>query len=157
MALAFFSTWTTYGTWLPGDDRGWFKREKGRQAPDPRRNFEAALLMSEGAVTLSRDQRDVVSRTIADHCAIRSWVLHAVNCRTNHVHVVVEAPSRSIELPREQFKSWCTRKLKVHARLFGADLRGIERVKWWADRGWDEYLDDGKSLEEVIDYVRDGQ
>jgi hypothetical protein len=22
MAIAFFSTWTTYGTWLPGDQRG---------------------------------------------------------------------------------------------------------------------------------------
>jgi hypothetical protein len=22
-ALAYFLTWTTYGTWLPGDERGW--------------------------------------------------------------------------------------------------------------------------------------
>jgi hypothetical protein len=21
--MAFFLTWTTYGSWLPGDDRGW--------------------------------------------------------------------------------------------------------------------------------------
>jgi hypothetical protein len=27
--LAYFLTWTTYGTWLPGDERGWCKRTKG--------------------------------------------------------------------------------------------------------------------------------
>ena len=32
--LAYFLTWTTYGTWLPGDERGWVKRKRGFQAPD---------------------------------------------------------------------------------------------------------------------------
>jgi hypothetical protein len=34
MAIAYFSTWTTYGTWLPGDSRCWFERGKGFQTPD---------------------------------------------------------------------------------------------------------------------------
>ena len=25
--LAFFLTWTTYGTWLPGDERGWSRSQ----------------------------------------------------------------------------------------------------------------------------------
>ena len=89
MAIAFFSTWTTYGTWLPGDPRGWYQRGRGLQEPDALRQFEAALRMTESAVTLDSDQRRLVEKTIADHCAIRSWDLHAVNCRSNHVHVVV--------------------------------------------------------------------
>ena len=24
--LAYFITWTTYGTWLPGDERGWNRK-----------------------------------------------------------------------------------------------------------------------------------
>ncbi len=24
--LAYYLTWPTYGTWLPGDERGWVKR-----------------------------------------------------------------------------------------------------------------------------------
>jgi hypothetical protein len=111
MAIAFFSTWTTYGTWLPGDQRGWFKRGHGLQESDPLREFEAALRMTEDAVTLDHQQRRLVEKTIADHCGIRQWMLHAVNCRSNHVHVVVTAPDRPIEVPREQFKSWCTRNL----------------------------------------------
>ena len=25
--LAYFLTWTTYGTWLPGDERGWSRKD----------------------------------------------------------------------------------------------------------------------------------
>jgi hypothetical protein len=46
--------------------------------------------------------------------------LHAVNCRSNHVHVVVTA-NRDPDEVREQFKAWCTRRLKQGA---GADSPG---------------------------------
>ena len=26
--LAYFLTWSTYGTWLPGDERGWIEHER---------------------------------------------------------------------------------------------------------------------------------
>jgi REP element-mobilizing transposase RayT len=157
MAIAFFSTWTTYGTWLPGDPRGWFKRNQGYQEPNLMRKLEAALRMTERAITLDREQRRLVEKTIADHCQIRKWLLHAVNGRSNHVHVVVTAPGRLLEAPREQFKAWCTRKLMDRERLLLADRQIAAREKWWTDRGWDEYIDDEDSLADVIAYVRDGQ
>lgn len=113
-AIATFTTWSTHGTWLPGDARGWFKN------------------------------------TIQDHCAKRQWLLHACNCRTNHIHIVVTASGYDIEIPREQFKTWCTRKLKPQNP-------SIKRENWWTQRGWDEYIDDVESLETVISYVRDAQ
>src|SRR5437016_2542771 len=125
MAIAYFSTWTTYGTWLPGDDRGWFSRNGGFQTPDLLRKLEAALRMNEHAVTLDAAQRKLVETTITKHCAIRKWMLHAVNCRSNHVHVVVTAAARNIEIPREQFKSWTTRRLK---------LAFPPRTSWWTQR-----------------------
>src|SRR5262245_2873958 len=137
MALAFFSTWTTYGTWLPGDPRGWYQRGRGLQESDAMRRLEALFLMTESALILDPDQRRVVEDTIAAHCAIREWALHAVNCRSNHVHVVVTAAGRPIELPREQFKSWCTRRLKEKER--GRPGSAAARENWWTDRGWDEY------------------
>jgi REP element-mobilizing transposase RayT len=144
MAIAFFSTWTTYGTWLPGDERGWFDRRKGLQPPDLLREFEAAVHMTEDAITLDSVQRRLVEQTIADHCAIRKWTLHAVNCRSNHVHVVVTAVGRDIDVPREQFKAWCTRRLKVQVP---------ERDHWWTQRGWDIFIDDEDHLVDVIAYV----
>jgi len=135
---------------LPGDERGWFERGKGIQAPDLLRKLEAALRLTEEAVTLDPEQRRLVEKTIADHCALRQWTLHAVNCRTNHVHVAVTAIDRKIEVPREQFKSWCTRRLKERERP-------PVRTQWWTQRGWDLYIDDEDQLLEVIRYIRDCQ
>jgi len=157
MAIAYFSTWTTYGTWLPGDERGWFEHGKGIQAPDLMRQLQAALHMTEDAVILDAVQRCLVESTIADHCAIRGWTLHAVNCRSNHVHVVVTAADRPIATPREQLKSWCTRKLKDEEQARRLDQSAPLRDKWWTQRGWDLYLDDEESLFNAIAYVRDGQ
>lgn len=158
MAVAFFSTWTTYGTWLPGDSRGWYQRGRGLQDPDALRRLEASLLMSEAALTLDPQQRRMVENTIAKHCAIRGWVLHAVNCRTNHVHVVVTAPGRDIEVPREQFKAWCTRCLKEQTQSASPTRQIVTlREHWWTERGWDEYIDDEETLAIVIAYVLEGQ
>lgn len=153
MAIAFFSTWTTYGTWLPGDLRGWYLHGRGLQQPDAVRRFESALLLKEDAVTLDKSQRELVEWTITKHCAIRGWELHAVNCRSNHVHVVVNAGNRGIEVPREQFKAWSTRLLSKSART----RIEVARQHWWTDRGWDEYVDDEDALSAVVAYVREGQ
>ncbi len=150
MAIAFFATWTVYGTWLPGDKRGWFKN--GRlQHPDLLVHLHSRLRMTENTVTLNPSQRQLVESTILDHCTRRNWLLHACNCRTNHVHAVVTAPGRDINIPREQFKAWCTRKLNEQS------APSHRREHWWTERGWDEFVDDPKSLETVISYIRDCQ
>jgi REP element-mobilizing transposase RayT len=173
--LAYFLTWTTYGTWLPGDERGWVKRGEGFQLPDPIRRSDAEARMTEDACSLDNEQRKLVETTIADHCRIRGWYLHTVNCRTNHVHVVVTA-SRDPDEVREQFKAWCTRKLKElqQSRTRSATLarrasegrlparRASEvvsdiRRNWWTERGSKRFIGDEESLEAVIRYVRDLQ
>ena len=148
MPLTVFSTWTTYGTWLPGDERGWFQRARGLQSADALRTLAAALRMTDNAMTLDGVQRSIVETTIAAHCEIRDWTLHAVNCRSNHVHVVVTAADRTLEVPREQFKAWCSRKLSE---------AGPARANWWSERGWDVYLDDEEALAVVVDYVNERQ
>ncbi|MGO8745357.1 MAG: transposase [Thermoguttaceae bacterium] len=152
--LAYYLTWPTYGTWLPGDERGWVKRGCGIQPPDPIRKLEAEARMIEGACRLDHEQRAVVEKTIAEHCRIRGWELYAVNCRSNHIHVVVAANVKP-EVVRSQFKAWCTRKLKELARYRNDD--GEVRENWWAERGSQIYINDEDGLEAVIQYVRDGQ
>src|SRR5688500_9804813 len=103
--VAYFLTWPTYGTWLPGDERGWIKYHQGFQRPDPILETEAKARMTEDACRLDEEQRELVEATIAKHCDIRGWTLHAVNCRSNHLHVVVTADRHPDEV-REQFKAW---------------------------------------------------
>jgi hypothetical protein len=153
MAIAYFSTWTTYGTWLPGDDRGWFDGGRGWREPDERRAFASALMMTADALTFSPAQRRLVEAVVAEHSSFRGWELHAVNCRTNHVHVVVSAGGCPLALPRTQYKAWSTRKLKEQAKANG----GRPRVNWWTERGWDVYIDDDEELAAVVAYVLEGQ
>jgi hypothetical protein len=109
--LAYFITWATYGTWLPGDERGWVEYRRGRQLPDPIRKLEAQARMTEDACRLDAEQREVVERQVVETCRFRGWHLHAVNCRSNHLHIVVTAGQRP-EVVRSQLKAWCTRRLK---------------------------------------------
>jgi len=125
--LAFFLTWPAYGTWLPGDERGWVKYRSGWKPPDPTLKKAAAARMTEDACVLTREQRIIVEQTIRDHCVIRSWELFAVSCRSNHVHVVVAANISPKEVCR-QFKSWCTRRLKDTRRHQHDGPRNLART-----------------------------
>ncbi len=113
--IAYFLTWATYGCWLPGDMRGWVEYRTGWRLPDPIRKLEAASRMTEDACLLDFEQRTAVNMQVAETCRFRGWTLHAVNCRTNHMHLVVTA-SAAPEIVRSQIKAWCTRKLKELAR-----------------------------------------
>jgi REP element-mobilizing transposase RayT len=154
--LAYFLTWTTYGTWLPGDERGWVAKPGDLHLPDASLERESRSRMTESPVLLDDRQRDIVVRTIAEHCLVRSWHLHAVACRTNHVHVVVTADRRRPEDVMDQLKAWCTRKLKDQDRVRIPENRTI-RWNWWTQRGSKRWLNDLHSLETAISYVQEGQ
>jgi REP element-mobilizing transposase RayT len=110
--------------------------------------------MSEDACRLDEQQRTVVEETVSEHCRVRGWELYAVNCRSNHVHVVVGASIRP-ETVRSQLKAWCTRKLKtLEQQRWGASP---VRENWWAERGSRLCINDEDGLEAVIQYVREGQ
>ena len=66
LVLAFFITWTTYGTWLPGDRRGWAKKKVWRiQQPNPELERACRERMTEDAVILTWEQRQIVDAVIA--------------------------------------------------------------------------------------------
>jgi REP element-mobilizing transposase RayT len=160
-SLAYFLTWSIYGTWLPGDERGWIKYGSGWQLPNVVRKLEAEARMNEDACRFDGEQRALVERQIAETCNVRGWKLHAVNCRSNHVHVVVTANIEP-KLLRNQLKAWCSRRLKeLEAVRHGAQTREREatavRENWWAERGSQRFINDSASPEAVILYVRDGQ
>jgi REP element-mobilizing transposase RayT len=154
-SLAIFLTWPTYGTWLPGDERGWNKYKQGRFAGDAARKIDAEKRMVNEACSLTEEERELVQSTIKEHCAIKGWLLYAVNCRTTHIHVVVgcRTPAREI---RRQLKAWTSRRLRERQLSMHVDPAKI-RSDWWAERGSIRYLHDQKSLESVIYYVNEAQ
>lgn len=155
--LAYHLTWTTYGTWLPGDARGWVRwGETGIKPPDPRRESDARNRMAESAVLLSEEQRALVEKTIRDHCRIRGWLLHAVNARSNHVHVVVTA-DRDPDEAMHQFKAWCSRKLSDAAGLVRAVGKKAGRRHWFTEGGDKKRIESEEYLDHAITYVVERQ
>jgi REP element-mobilizing transposase RayT len=153
--LAYFITWTTYGTWLPGDERGWCKRgSRVIEPPDPALSDAARGAMTEEPVVLNQAQRELLDAVIVKHCAIRRWILHARNVRSNHVHIVVSAALAGAEV-RAQLKAWCSRRLSEQAGLEGRSKNGL--CRWFSERGDVEWIDDEEQLGSASLYVNEMQ
>lgn len=149
--LAYFITWTTYGAWLPGDERGWLKRGSSViQAPDPNLQVAARAAMTQESVVLTYEQRQVVDSVIVKHCEIRKWILHTRNVRTNHVHAVVSAAVDGDEV-RAQLKAWCSRRLSEHAGVRGHGKNG--QCRWFTEKGDVQWIESDEHLENAIRYV----
>ena len=154
--LGYFITWTCYGTWLPGDERGWTKWRKGDQVAQPLLMDWCKDQMTEESILLNTTQRDIVNAVVKDHCMKRGWTLHEVNCRSNHCHVVVTAPDCDGELVRDQLKAWATRRLKEDERNHGITEDAL-REQWWTRNGSVRHLNSTESLEAAVLYVRNSQ
>ena len=148
-AIAFFLTWTTYGSWLPGDARGWFDRRGRFQSPRPSVAFVAERRLAERPVVFDDRQRSAVERAVEAHCRHRGWHLHAVHCRREHVHAVVTAVGRSPDDVLAQLKAWCTRVLAA-----GGD--GTRR-RWWTEGGSKRWVFHECDLVDVVAYVKECQ
>ena len=153
--LACFLTWTCYGTWLHGDNRGSVDLLHNTPGTplldaDPDRTQGVRRTLRDPAYFLSDAARAVVRKVIEDHCQFRGWTLLAANARTNHVHVVVQAPSISPEIVLNQFKAWATRRLREAGLV-------DECVTIWTRHGSTRYLDTMSSVEAAVRYVDEEQ
>lgn len=96
MALAYFLTFSTYGTWLPGNAKGSVDREhRAYDTPllpiDPARENSAREQLAQPPYILDAAARDFVCQAVIALSAERGWNLLAVPVRSNHVHVVIQA------------------------------------------------------------------
>jgi REP element-mobilizing transposase RayT len=103
--------------------------------------------MTQPPVVLTGEQRAIVERTIREVIAYRGWTLHAINVRTNHIHVVVTA-ERNPETVMEQLKAWCSRRLSEHIG---------HKQKWWTEHGSTKWITDDEYLASAIHYVSEMQ
>ncbi|MFI4917104.1 MAG: transposase [Phycisphaerales bacterium JB060] len=154
--LAYFLTWTTRGTWVHGDERGSVDRSRnqvGHPIEDPhafRQRLRERSMSDKPFVLASVMVRHEVDQAIRRVCVERDWRLHAINVRTNHVHVVVLAPGYSPEEVIRQLKSWSTRALRSNSHA-GGD-RPV-----WTRHGSTRYLWDADSVARAVRYVLEWQ
>ncbi len=134
--MHYLITWHTYGTWLPGDDRGWRARKDVQPVRLQTRSRDRAFVMN-------NEQRGVVDSIIREHCEIRQWRILALNVRTNHVHLVCTADHPPEKILGE-CKAWASRRLRERTNA-------PERI--WSRHGSTRYLKTEASLQRAIEYV----
>src|SRR5262245_51221982 len=103
--FALLITWTCYGTWLPGDARGYvsntllpqggFQHKENRPGTtctrdDPYTRDRARARMKQEPVYLSTVEAFIAAETIAQAALKRGWRIVRGAFMANHVHVLLQ-------------------------------------------------------------------
>ena len=152
--LAYFITFTCYGTRLHGDADGTVDRNHNvfgsPYLPRNRFRMEAeSIRMKQAAYELDEPRRKIVLTVIIDVCRHRGWTLLAAQVRSNHVHVVVQA----LDKAEKVLNDW-RRYASRHLNLAKLDLPG--RIRW-SRHGSTRYLWTDKDVKDAVQYVTDEQ
>ena len=154
-------TWTTYGTWLPGDQRGFVSEVRDDNGEKVLHNTPgtpcdtdlpplqafAASIMTEDRVLLDLPQAEAIADQLRETAAHRGWRLLALAVMPNHVHVVLGVPGDpDPDKLLGDFKAWGTRRLNS-----GWD----RREHWWTQGGSTRPKKTAAALRAAVKYVMD--
>jgi REP element-mobilizing transposase RayT len=108
-------TWTTYGTWLQGDKRGYVK--DGQILKGDQKLSELCKTLQKGqTVKLTKSEKEVVRQVISSESQRIGQKIEAIAVCTNHLHLAVRPCDKSIERIVSMYKSAATRALRVTGR-----------------------------------------
>jgi hypothetical protein len=160
MPQAYLLTWTTYGSWLPGDPRGSVTSVRDKSGPRKRHNefgtpydpavpglqraAEAALRGP--AISLDSDQARCLLGQFQQTASVRGWRLQAVAIMRTHVHLVVNAGETDPEILLRDFKSYGSQSLNLK-------WRKPESGTWWTESGSRRRLRDEHAVRAAVRYV----
>jgi len=152
--LAYFITFSTYGTWLHGQAAGSVDRAHNQPGapflpPDDEMRAEVRYRMTQEPYRMDAPRRAVVLNAILEDCRFRGWTVHALHVRSNHVHLVVAA-NRDPE--------FVMRSCKAHASrcLTDAGFDNRDRKRWTA-HGSTKYLWNEDAVLADVDYTLNKQ
>jgi len=136
-------TWTTYGTWLQGDKRGYVKKGKVLQE-EPRLRATNKSNLKAPAVRLSKEERRIIKEAVAKEALRIKQTIYALAVCSDHVHVVCGQKGKAVGEIVRSYKN---------ASYFSLRKKGYVRRLW--TRGYDKrFCFDEDSLRARVDYVR---
>ena len=152
--MAYLLTFSTYGTHLPGSEKGWVDAQHSVVGspvlpPDPDLEAYWQSCLNGAPCVLDPELRLLTLRAILTVCAHRKWTAHAVHVRTNHVHTVISGPVKP-ERMLSDFKAYAT-------RAFRSTDREVPLRRYWAKHGSTRYLWQEASLNAAVEYVLNGK
>ncbi len=157
--FALHITWTCYGTWLPGDRRGYVSNTllpDGSNLPkqntpgtpytadDARTRRRAQALQKHPTVRLNLSQAGCVAEALLEAANTRDWHILRAAVMSNHVHVVIADCPEDGSAVRRMLKGVTQAAL---SRANGGP------TKWWTKGGSDRYKHDDLAIDATVRYV----
>ena len=156
-----FLTSTTYGSWLPGDERGFvssWRDQSGQRvihnipgtpydADMPALERNAEQLLKGDPIRFTLAQAEALLEQFLETAGYRKWQLLAAGIMANHVHLVVGVPGDPD--PKKvlgDFKSYGSRVLNGR---WGTPGSGT----WWTHKGSKRKLSDEDAVLAAVNYV----
>ena len=136
-------TWTTYGTWLQGDKRGYVKGGRILRANERLRKANIRKQKNR-TVKLNRQEREIVRDAIEQEAEILGQKIYSVAVCSNHVHIVVNCIDETTGYVTGRYKKAASDTLRK---------RGFVGKVW--TKGYDKrYCFNKESLRNKVDYVQ---
>ena len=124
--IGYMTTWTTYGTWLQGDERGYVK--DGETLPGNEKILQSNQAQQKSStVKLNKQEKKFVKQLILDEAEIIGHKIIALTVCTNHVHLLAKPHQMSIEDIIGRYKSITTRALWECGRKGKIWTRGFDK------------------------------
>ena len=124
--IGYMLTWTTYGSWLPGDQRGYLK--SGQIMPANPQVLKASKKRQKlPTVKLNKHETRLVEQIIQDEAERIGHKILGLAVRSNHVHLLLLPYSESIEDAVGRYKSITTRALWKYGRKGRIWTKGYDK------------------------------
>jgi len=148
--IAYFLTFTCYGTHLHGDEKGSVNSEHNVYdtpflPPDEHVQRKNREQMKQEPYEMDQKRRRLVRNTIREVCEHRNGLLIALHVRPTHVHSVVHSTRNPDQLLKD-FKAYASRRLNNN----GVDHP--DRIRW-THGGSKQYLYRIDSVQSALRYT----
>jgi REP element-mobilizing transposase RayT len=158
--FAIHVTWTTYGTWLPGDARGYVSPTRQHEADTvPKQNLYGTPYAKNDSYTrqiayaeqkfptvyLNEKQALVVAQQLVDATESRHWLISQAAIMKNHTHVMM------MQCPEDG--SAVRRILKGTTQAALSKQAGTPN-RWWTQGGSNRYKYDQLAIDNANRYIK---
>jgi len=141
--IGYMLTWTTYGTWLQGVEKGFVKDSQVR-GENVALKMDCEKKLNGSAVRLRRKEKAIVREALMAAAKRFKQRIRAIAVHSNHVHIVCEYVEVPIGVVVGHYKSAGRKALKKSGFVGRVWTRGYDK----------RYCFDEKALQDRIDYVR---
>ena len=111
--IGFMATWTTYGTWLQGHEKGYVKNGAILDAnPELEQSNKESLKHEK--IKFPKHLRETVKNIILKEAQQIGHKVYAITVCSNHIHIVVDSVSARCGYSVGRFKKAVTKELRKY-------------------------------------------